>query len=166
MRRTLLVLVALSLVAAACGAGDSDTASSLSTVPSATVPESSEEDGGVDLVLLAGSIDIPAAGAFGDPGFHQPYVLTGIVPEAAVGLSGVLVVRLRDVGRPSQKCDRNHPLSGCATVDWSDFEDRPGVPEGGVFDNRLNVISGRGPVGLFLSESGTLATTPDAYSPT
>ena len=121
---------------------------------------------GADAVLLAGSIQIPAASAFGDPGFHEAFVLTGTVPEAVAGVSGELVVRLRDVGRPNQTCDRDHPLSGCATVDWSDFEDRPGVPSGGVFDNHLNVVTTSGAVELFLTERRGLATTPDQYSPT
>jgi hypothetical protein len=77
-----------------------------------------------------------------------------------------LSVRLVDIGRPDQKCDREHPLSGCATVDWSDFEDRPGVPTGGVFDNHLNLVSASGPLQLFLSETDGLAETPDSYSPT
>lgn len=116
--------------------------------------------------MLAGSVTIPGARAFEDPGFHEVVVVTGIVPDAAAGLSGQLVIGLRDVGRPEQTCDRDHPLSGCVTVDWSDFEGRPGVPGDGVFDNRLNVVSAAGAVELFLSEDRGLAATPDEYSPT
>jgi hypothetical protein len=57
-------------------------------------------------------------------------------------------------------------LSGCATVDWSDFEDRPRVPAGGVFDNHLSVVSSSGAIDLFLSERRGLASSPDEYSPT
>ena len=66
---------------------------------------------------------------------------------------------------PPKTCDSNHPLSECVTVDWSDFEDRPGVPPGGVFDNRLTVMSTAGEVSLFLSERRGLASEPDDYSP-
>jgi len=116
--------------------------------------------------VLEGTIDIPDASAFGDPGFHESVVLTGTVPEAAAEQPGDLVVRLRDVDHPNQTCDRHHPLSGCATIDWSDFEDRPRVPTGGVFDNHLNVVSTSGDVMLFLSEDRGLAAMPDEYSPT
>lgn len=117
------------------------------------------------MVLLAGSVDVPGAQSFNDPGFHEPIVLTGTVPANGAEQAGQLVVILRDSGRPSQTCDRDHPLSGCVTVDWSDFDDRPGVPPGGVFDNRLTVVSTTGPVTHFLSERNGLAPQPDDYSP-
>ncbi len=161
-----LLTVAISLVAAACGSGDSAISSSssiTSAAPSTTAPGSVVAG---DAVLLSGSIEIPAANGFDDPGFHKAILLTGTVPEAAAGLTGELVVRLRDVGRPNQTCDRDHPLSGCATVDWSDFEDRPEVPRGGVFDNHLSLVSTSGTIDLFLSENRGLATTPDEYTPT
>jgi hypothetical protein len=164
--RLTLVAVVFSLVAAACGGTDS-TALSTTSVASVTTTTSAPAgvDGG-DVILLAGAIQIPAANDFNDPGFHEVFVLTGGVPEAAAGVTGELVVRLRDVGRPENTCDRDHPLSGCATVDWSDFEDRPGVPAGGVFDNHLNVVSSSGPINFFLSENRGLADTPDEYVPT
>jgi hypothetical protein len=115
--------------------------------------------------VLEGTIDIPAASAFGDPGFHESVVLTGTVPEAAAEQPGDLVVRLRDVDHPNQTCNRDHPLSGCVTIDWSDIEDRPRVPTGGVFGNHLNVVSTSGDVMLFLSEDRGLAGTPDNTHP-
>ena len=136
------------------------------TVATTSPPPVSTVPGGDDVVVMSGSVEIPAAAAFGDPGFHQPLALSGRVSDSAAGLKGQLLVRLVDAGRPDQVCDREHPLSGCATVDWSDFEDRPGVPPGGVFDNRLSIVLGSGPVDLFLSESGGLADVPDEYSPT
>ena len=117
-------------------------------------------------MLLSGSFEVPAANGFGDPGFHEPFTLTGTVPGSAAGRSGEVVVRLFDAGRPDQACDRDHPLSGCATIDWSDFENRPGVPDGGVFDNRLSIASTSGLIDLYLSEGRGLAATPDQYSPT
>ena len=68
-----------------------------------------------------------------------------------------LVLALRDVSRPDQRCDREHPLSGCATVDWSDF--------GGVCDKRHTVSLGAGVRNFFLSESGSLMLVADAFSP-
>ena len=47
-------------------------------------------------------------------------------------------------------------------ADWSDFEDRPGVPPGGVFNNRIVIRRPSGERTLFLSESGALADAPDA----
>jgi hypothetical protein len=153
------------MLAAACGgAGTSD--SPASTGADTNPPQSSVAPSGADVVVFSGSIEVPAAAAFGDSGFHEPFTLSGTVPESAAGVTGDLVVKLVDVGRPSQTCEREHPLSGCATVDWSDFENRPGVPAGGVFDNRLNIVLASGAVDLFLSESRGLAATPDQYSPT
>lgn len=121
MPKRLLFVVVLPLVAAAGGTSDSNTTS----LPSTSTTETSSELGNSRGVLLTGSIDVPAAAAFEDPGFHEPFQLTGMVPADGAGVSGRLVVRLRDEGRPDQACDRDHPLSGCMTVDWSDFEDRP-----------------------------------------
>ena len=162
MGRSLTVVVALSLVVVACS-GENLTIPPDDSKSSPTAPPAG---GDGEHVLLQGEIDLVAASAFGDPGFHEVLELTGTIPEAAAGMAGELLVRLVDIGRPDQECDREHPLSGCATVDWSDFEDRPGVPPGGVFDNHLNVVSTSGPVELFLSETDGLAQAPDSYSPT
>ncbi len=155
-----------ALVAAACGVEDARGTSS-ADVPTATSPgASTSTDEPEPVVLLSGSFEVPAADGFGDPGFHEPFTLTGTVPGPAAGVTGEVVVRLFDAGRPDQVCDRNHPLSGCTTIDWSDFENRPGVPDGGVFDNRLTLASSSGPIDLYLSEGRGLAPTPDQYSPT
>jgi hypothetical protein len=164
MQRNLFALGVFALLAGACGGGGSPVSAGLTSASSTTdVAAVSPE---ATAVVLSGSATIPGARAFGDPGFHEVIVLTGTVPGGATGLSGRLVISLHDVGRTEQTCDRDHPLSGCVTVDWSDFEDRPGVPAGGVFDNRLSVVSASGALELFLSEDRGLATTPDAYSPT
>jgi hypothetical protein len=94
---------------------------------------------GADVVLLAGSIWVPAAAAFGDSGFHEPFVLTGTVPAVAAGVPGDLVVRLRDLGRPDQTCDRDH---------------------------HLTVVPSAGATQWFLSDRRGLAATPDQYAPT
>jgi hypothetical protein len=165
MRQILIAATVIFLIVAACSAESNPPPSpstSSTTAPAATndVPDPPAA------VLLAGTVEIPGAGAFEDPGFHEVVILSGVLPDAASGLSGQLTVSLMDVGRPEQTCDRDHPLSGCVTVDWSDFEGRPGVPGGGVFDNHLNLVSASGPVEFFLSETNGLASTPDSYSPT
>jgi len=160
MGRHLTETVAVLLVVVAC-AGENQTVTTANSEIATTIPR-----GDGEFVLLEGGIDLATASAFGDPGFHQILELTGTVPEAAAGMAGELVVTLVDIDRPGQECDRDHPLSGCATVDWSDFEDRPGVPTGGVFDNHLNVVAASGSIELFLSETGELADVPDSYSPT
>jgi len=166
MRRSVLTVAILSLLAAACAGADPAATTASSSRSSTASPDVSSSANKLEIVLLEGSIEVPAATAFGDPGFHEPFVLTGTVPEAAAGASGELIITLRDVGRPDQTCDRDHPLSGCVTVDWSDFEGRPGVPDGGVFDNRLSLVSSSGGVELFLSERDGLAAVPDEYTPT
>ena len=76
-----------------------------------------------------------------------------------------IVVALRDAGRPDQACSREHPLSGCATVDWSDAESRPKVPAGGVFENSLQLQLGAGVRTFYLSELGFLADKADTFDP-
>ncbi len=153
------LLGVVAVVAVACGGGSSR------PEPESAAEAVDSADPGGETVLLSGSVEVPGAGAFGDPGFHEPFLFTGVIPDSVGELSGELVVRLRDTARPSLTCGREHPLSGCVTVDWSDFEDRPGVPPGGVFDNRLTVVSDEGSVPVFLSETGELAPEPDDFSP-
>ena len=116
--------------------------------------------------LDAGEFQLPAANAFGDPGFHQALTATHDLPSGLGPMTGLrLVLKLWDAGRPQRACRSDHPLSGCATVDWSDAEGRPNVPPGGVFDNRITFQSAAGKHSFFLSESGTLNDKPDAFDP-
>ena len=69
---------------------------------------------------------------------HEVLTDSQTIPEDIAATAGRrLVLTLRDLGRPEETCDREHPLSGCATVDWSDFDGRPNVPPGCVFEHRL-----------------------------
>lgn len=118
------------------------------------------------MVLAAGTFELPAALAFGDPGFHEVLTATHTVPSDLGTTSGLrLVIALRDQSRPDVACGSEHPLSGCATVDWSDDPDRPNVPAGGVFDNSITLRLTEGPRTFFLSESGGLAGAPDPFVP-
>ena len=141
-----LALLGLVLLAAACGGGE----------------EQARPPAGSGTVLAAGELELPAAEAFGELGFHEVLTAEATLPTDLGPTKGRrLVLRLRDAGRPGQACDTEHPLSGCATVDWSDDESRPNVPAGGVFDNRLEL----GGQTFFLSESGALAGVPDQFRP-
>ena len=118
------------------------------------------------VVLASGQMALSAADAFGEPGFHEVLRAEAQLPAGVGGLAGLrLVLKLRDISRPSITCDSAHPLSGCATVDWSDFPGRPGVPEGGAFVNRVTLALTGGPHIFYLSESGQLIDTPEPYSP-
>lgn len=113
-------------------------------------------------VIASGTFRLPAAQAFGEPGFHQVLVASGRLPHGLRLRPGArIVVSLRDAGRPGRQCSSEHPLSGCATVDWSDDPRRPKVPPGGVFENSLTL----GRAKLFLRESRALALRPDRYTP-
>ena len=112
--------------------------------------------------LASGVLRLPAAQAFGEPGFHQVLLVSGRLPRVLRSRAGMrLVLTLRDASRPRQRCSSDHPLSGCATVDWSDDPSRPKVPSGGVFENSLTL----GGLKLFLGEGGALAGRPDRYRP-
>ena len=116
--------------------------------------------------LAAGEFNLRAAGAFGEPGFHEDLSATHILPQDLDSTADrTLVLKLKDAGRSSQTCSQQHPLSGCATVDWSDSPDRPKVPSGGVFENRVTLQLVSGVRRFYLSESGSLNEAPDPFKP-
>ena len=112
----------------------------------------------------SGLLDPPRASAFGEPGFHEVLTASGDVPQAPASGSR-LVLRLWDADRPDDICSFDHPLSGCATVDWSDDDRRPGVPPGGVFQNSLTLELTSGVQTFFLSQSDALNDEPDPFAP-
>ncbi|MCH8090574.1 MAG: hypothetical protein IH955_11275 [Chloroflexi bacterium] len=117
-------------------------------------------------VLTAGLLDLPAASAFGEPGFHRVLTASADVPrDPAPGPGSRLVLKLWDADNPKGICSFDHPLSGCATVDWSDDDRRPGVPPGGVFENSLTLELTSGEQTFFLSQSDTLSDEPDPFAP-
>ncbi len=131
--------------------------------PQTEVPEPSRT---FPVILAIGEFELPAAQSFGEPGFHEVLTVTQSVPQDIGSTKGLrLVLALHDAGRPTQTCSREHPLSGCATVDWSDAEGRPKVPPGGVFDNQLTATLSSGKRSFFLSDSGDLNDGPDPFKP-
>ncbi len=158
----LIVVVVAALAAAGCGGGQSPDPTPDARVNDETQardPTPSDSSGLSSAVVLAqGVLTVPAATSFDTAGFHERYELALAVPaDLGSTVGSRLVLALRDVSRPDQRCDREHPLSGCATVDWSDF--------GGAFDNRLTLSLGAGERNFFLSESGSLMLVADAFSP-
>lgn len=151
MRRSLAVAGA---VLAACSAA-------VPQAPARATPPAASASG--ERVVASGELALPAAAAFGQPGFHEALTFTAALPADAGGRT--LVLRLRDAGRPAQVCGSEHPLSGCATVDWSDDPTRPKVPSGGVFDNSLALRTPSGTTLVHLRASGRLAATPEAFEP-
>ncbi len=116
--------------------------------------------------VASGTLPLPAAQAFGEPGFHQVLTATARVPSRLGRSAGMkIVLTLRDVTRPRQTCSQDHPLSGCATVDWSDDPLRPNVPQSGVFINSVDVRLKSESRTYYLSENGTLARRPDRFQP-
>jgi len=145
---------ALAVVAAACG----------SVSPSLQLASATPVT--VTQLLGTGEFSLPVANAFEDPGFHGTQTLRLRLPAGLGPTAGRrLVLGLRDASRPSQRCGSDHPLSGCATVDWSDAPDRPHVPPGGVFINSLTLALPTGPRVFFLSQGDRLADAPDAFQP-
>jgi hypothetical protein len=117
-------------------------------------------------VLASGNFDLAAAGAFGAPGFHEPYTFSHQLPETLEHSGAMrIVIALWDAGRPNESCGQHHPLSGCATVDWSDSPSRPKVPTDGVFNNSITLPLASGETTFYLSETGSLAEQPDAFAP-
>ena len=172
-RQLALPIVALALAfAVACGSSATVAPGELVGLePSPTTEQPSPTQaltpsGSGSRTLAVGEFTLPDAGSFGEPGFHEELIAAHNLPQdvgRTVGMT--LVIALRDAGRPQQTCSREHPLSGCATVDWSDAESPPKVPPGGVFDNSLTVQLESGTHTVFLSESGGLNDAPDSFDP-
>ena len=164
-----LFFLFMMLAAAACG---SDSPRKTDRAVQSPTPEStlSTEVSGSTLTsartLATGELSLPTASDFGEPGFHEVLTASHDVPSDIGPTEGMrIVLRLRDAGRPEQTCSREHPLSGCATVDWSDAESMPKVPSGGVFDNSISLQFASGLKAVFLSESGELRDAPDPFDP-
>jgi hypothetical protein len=165
------------LVASACGSSSGDplgNAEATATTVSSVLPEAESgassavetPAGSSEALLASGTFEIPAVQTIADaPGFHERVVASGSVANVTATAGETLVIRLRDETRPGIECASEHPLSGCVTVDWSDFEDRPRVPTGGAFTHLVSIELQSGRHDFFLSESGLLADVPDEYQP-
>lgn len=164
MRRVAKIVFISSLLSTACGSSASEPSQPTDPPTAAGTTSALPAPAAADIVLAEGTFEVPAAGSFTDPGFHEVLLVTATTPPDSV-TGQTLVLRLRDVERPDRQCDSDHPLSGCITVDWSDFEGRPGVPPGGVFDNHLTIQLASGPRTFYLSETGSLANESDAHAP-
>ena len=169
--RVFLLVLGLVLVIA-CGSEavvESGTGQNVTAIPTA-VPSPDAEAGrplpGAARILASGEFRLLAANAFGEPGFHEVLTATHDLPSDLSSITGKrLVLRLWDAGRPERNCNSEHPLSGCATVDWSDAPGRPNVPPGGVFDNSITFQFAAGERNFFLSESSDLNDQPDSFDP-
>lgn len=157
---------ALSTPATPAASGGEASATPTAPVDTATAERATRDSTAV--VIATGAFDLPAASAFGTPGFHEVLRPADPIRVPAGFSSGgplQLVLSLRDTSRPGQTCSNDHPLSGCATVDWSDSPTRPKVPSSGVFDNSVTIELKSGPLKLFLSESGALQERPVRFDP-
>ena len=135
--------------------GDADSAAA---TPEASAPQTTG-------VLASGDPPPPGRAGVRRAGFHAVLSAQATLRDVVAPAGSRLVLSLRDATRPEQSCESEHPLSGCATVDWSDFEGRPGVPDGGVFTQRLTLALADGPRDFFLSEREGLASQADDFSP-
>ncbi|MEI7619375.1 MAG: hypothetical protein WCK14_12225 [Actinomycetota bacterium] len=137
-------------------------------ISTSVAPAETSESSETALTLLAsGAFEVPAVQGIKDaPGFHEVFDTTALVPAAThVGSGSRILIRFRDRTRPTVTCASEHPLSGCVTLDWSDFPERPRVPAGGAFEQRLTLDAAAGHQDLYLSQSGTLNAQPDHYEP-
>ena len=159
-----MIIPLVILAAVACRNDDVAPPRVDATAPVSRLPLAAQASG--RLALLAGEFELVTAAAFGDPGFHQVITLTADMPTDLGRTGGLrMVLKLRDAVRSGQTCSQEHPLSGCATVDWSDAVGRPGVPSSGVFKNSIVLELGSGRRTVFLSEAGTLEDAPDVFKP-
>ena len=117
-------------------------------------------------VLGSGTFTLPGALASGDPGEHEVFLINhDLRPDLEPTSGRRLVVELRDASRATMVCPTDEPEDGCATIDWSGQAEQPGVPEGGLFINRLEVVLRSGPREYYLSRTLRLENVPDLVDP-
>ena len=164
--KTLAVLATVVAVIVAAWTGGAGPTATSAAARSGAGNAATPSPTGLPLTLAIGDFLLPAAGAFGDPGFHQVITVMARVPANLGSATGSrLVLRLWDAGRPGATCRSEHPLSGCATVDWSDAPARPKVPASGVFQNSVTLELVSGPRTFFLGAAGLLQDSPDPFDP-
>ncbi len=159
---TIMLIVVLAVVA--CGDDEAASSRADDAAPVTGAVPQAQTSGRV--TLSAGELNLVAAVAFGDPGFHEVVALTADMPTDLGDTAGFkIVLKLWDAGRSEQTCSREHPLSGCATVDWSDAIGRPKVPDSGVFENSIALELESGTRTFYLGDAGTLKDAPDPFKP-
>ena len=146
------------------GADQSFTPSPAASLTPATETDSPSPSGA--RILAAGELGLSSVNSSHELGYHQVVTATHNLPSDLGPTTGfMLVLKLCDAGRLDATCSSEHPISGCATVDWSDAGSRPSVPPGGVFDNSITFQMATGLRSFFLSESGALNDEPDVLVP-
>ena len=154
-------------LSASCGGPGSPTAPGPAPAPGPGPTPGPGPAPSAGIVLMSGTLRLPAALDRGDVGEHQEYIVNRRLPEDLEPTSGrTLVIELRDATRPALICTDDEPEAGCATVDWSAEPGLPGVPANGLFINRLEVELAFGAVEYYLSRTLRLAAVPDLVDPT
>ena len=143
------------------------TSSPTTETSSAATAESANTSPAGATILATGEFELPAVTSQEAEGYHQALAATHNLPTDLGPTAGsMLVIRIWDAGRPEQTCSEDHPISGCATVDWGAAIDRPSVPPGGVFDNSITFELATGERSFYLSEfEGALNDEPDSLEP-
>ncbi len=103
-------------------------------------------------VLAVGTFTIPAGATVEEFSFTAPF------DGGATILSGeTVVVAIRDLSHPRRDqtvlCPGNHPLDGCATVDYGAF--------GMTHDNRITFEGPRGPWAIHLFKDRSIQPEPE-----
>lgn len=96
------------------------------------------------VLLASGELSLPSTSSTSGPGFHNPFDLVTSLPENLGSTRGRrLVLRLRDLGRPTTGCSFEHPTSGCATIDYScpamELDERVVLPLAGGSDRTYHL---------------------------
>ena len=114
------------------------------------------------VVLAGGNFALPSSQGPGTPNFNFPVRIDTNLTQADPGtVAGrLLVLSLRDSGRPSQTCQgASHPINGCASIDW------PLTAPNSANSNWLSLVLGGERRILYLTESRDLWPAPDPMKP-
>lgn len=109
-------------------------------------PEASEP-----IDIASGTFEVPQFTTTSDPNYHTVRTFRGQLPAGLSETAGRrLTIELFDVNNPDLSCDFQHPLGGCTTIDWDDFQSAANVPPSGYFDNSFTATFGGVERRLFL----------------
>ncbi len=114
--------------------------------------------------IVSGSFEVPQFRSTSDPNYHTFRSITGQLPADLPDTAGrQLTIVLFDIDNPDLSCEIQHPLEGCTTIDWDDFQGVPNVPLSGYFDNSFTTRMGGEETKLFLRQDLSLSLVNNSH---
>ncbi len=123
-----------------------------------------EEPPTLPFELTSGTFEVPQFSRTSDATYHTARAASGTLPATLPDTVGrQLVIELFDVDNPTVRCTFDHPLGGCTTIDWDDFQESANVPPSGYFDNSFTTTMAGTERKLFLRRDLSLSLVNNSH---